>query len=94
MESSDTAASSSSRLSTAKFSHDEPNISQQNLAPETTYELDALSGVQVPLQPEPTTWPSRASRTFAHTNPRAHAWIVRAIRYLRGPRPKVDLPRA
>jgi hypothetical protein len=34
---------------------------------------------------------SRVSRSFANWNPRLHGWMTKAVLYVRGPRPKVDL---
>ncbi|KAF8973871.1 hypothetical protein BDZ97DRAFT_1777329, partial [Flammula alnicola] len=90
------ASSSSSRLSTSKSSPDGPSrsLSKQNLVvTERPYELETLYGEPIHTRPRRVvTWLSRASRSFADRNPRAHAWVTKAVLYIRGPRPKVDLP--
>ncbi|KDR85343.1 hypothetical protein GALMADRAFT_132046 [Galerina marginata CBS 339.88] len=89
-----TAASSSSRLSATKTSSPpDRNISKQNLVTveDRPYELETFYGEQVVPNTQRRSWLSRTSHAFASRNPRAHAWAMKAVLYLRGPRPKVDL---
>lgn len=88
-----TAVSSSSRLSSSKLPS-EQNVSKQNLVLERPYELEALYGETTLPQTTRRSWLSRTSRSFVNRNPRTGAWITKAALYVRGPRPKVDLPRA
>ncbi|PPQ67072.1 hypothetical protein CVT25_005673 [Psilocybe cyanescens] len=85
-----TAVSSSSRLSSTKLPA-EQNVSKQNLVLERPYELEELYGEPILPQSTRRSWLSRTSRAFVNRNPRTGAWITKAIVYLRGPRPKVDL---
>lgn len=91
------SSSSSSRMSTHKSSPEGSTsrmISKQNVVvAEQPYELETLYGA--PDLPYPTrmpAWATRTSRSFARRHPRTHAILSRATLYVRGPRPKVDLP--
>lgn len=85
----------SSRGSTINTSSDRsvPKDSKQILVSERSYELDTLYGEPIIPQPTRQSWLTRTSRSFITRNPRTGAWITKVVLYVRGPRPKVDLPR-
>jgi len=58
------------------------------------YELNALSSQALVSEPEKRTWFSRAVLRFARQRPSLYNQCRKVILYIRGPRPKVDLPRA
>lgn len=89
--SNNTASSSSSRLSISKpSSSNNPSNSKQNFL-ERSYELDSLYGEPTLPGQHRMTRLSRVSRSFESWSPRAHEWVTKAVLYVRGPRPKVDL---
>lgn len=86
------SSSTSSRLSISKSpSLNNPSNSTQTFVEERPYELNSLYGEPTLPGLHRMTRFSRVSRSLANWNPRLHEWMTKAVLYVRGPRPKVDL---
>ncbi|KAF8807725.1 hypothetical protein BYT27DRAFT_7098483 [Phlegmacium glaucopus] len=81
----DSTASSSSHPGNSSLHISKPSIDDR------PYELHIISTGAV-IGSERRTWLSTASRRLASNHPAFHAWLTKAVIYVRGPRPKVDLP--